>query len=414
MDQHIKTFLRSIGILLLSASLAHAQILAPILYQPHNAFAPPMVQIASQGIILPQYVVYTPTYEDAMGSNPSATMSATSNKIVAIGRVYQKDLSFRNGSATKNLNHISFRTGGQTCTGACIAGTTVQVDIEAVSTSAGPPIQPDGTIAGGGTALATKLLTSITNNVWYTAMPNLTTSAVVHYGDLIAVVFSFSAYNTGTFVIDGVGAASGGANFGPNWSTFNGTTWAATAVQNPPNITLEFDDLSVGTLDFSQPYSGAATADTYNSSSNPNETGMPFQLPFNAQVDQICAVTAVANASAAGVLELTDGAGTPNVLASVTLDGHQTLGTGSAQGVGCVPIPVQSLTRNTQYYVGWKATTANNVQIPVLSFGAASSLDASMGAGQQFAYATRHGGAWSATTATQRPYMAIVVSAVPQ
>jgi hypothetical protein len=389
--------------------MKHAQLsaLLGVLLAVQPAWAV-MVQIPGQGIILPQYIINSPTFEDITGGVPTA-MSASGMKIVAFGRVYQKDLNFRQGAVTKSINHISFAAGGQVCAG-CIS--TVQVDIEGVSTSSGPPGQPDGVILGGGSASATLALSRITNNTWFTGMPNFTAPAVVNYGQLIAVVFSFSTYDSGIFSQRNVGAASAAAVFGPNYSTYNGITWASSSPQTPPNFQLDFSDGTVGTLNFSMPYNNSANNDVYNSSSNPNETGMQFELPFNAQIDQICASSNVANGSATGTLELTDGNTVPNVLASVALDGHQTGGTGGTWGIGCVPITVQNILRNTPYYLGWKATSANNVSIPIISVGAASSWDAAMGGGRKFVYVTRHGAAWSAATTTARPYMAIVVSAI--
>ena len=366
-----------------------------------------MVQIPAQGFMLPGNWQNGPTVENNYGN--IGTNSAANHKIAFYGRVYQKDPAFRSGVTTKNLVHVSFSTGNKTCTG-CTS--VVQVDIEGVSANAGPPGQPDGTILGGGNAKATVALSAITNQAWFTATPQFAAPAVVSYGQPIAVVFSFSSYYSGAFTLWGGNVLSDISGFGPNISTFNGTGWAAGAAA--PNITLEFDDGSVGTLAMTQPYQQTQHNDTFNSAGNPSEIGMPFQLPYNAQIDQLCAAITVADAGTTGVIELTDSQPTPKVMASVAWDGHTSRAAGGKQGLSCFPIPVQSIARNATYYVGVKATSAagHTVTVSSLTVGAASAFDAGQGAGQKFAYATRSGGSWSATTTTRRPYMAIIVSAL--
>ena len=365
-----------------------------------------MVQLPSQGFMLPSYPVNGPLIEDSSGQ-AIAVMSAAPQKIVVYGRVYQKDLAFRQGTARKNLSHISFASNNISCS-SCTS--VVQMDIEGVSTSAGPPAQPDGMILGGGGASATKSLSAIPGGSWITNFPNLGAPASVSYGQLIAVVFSFSSYNTGMFQLRGTSStAPDNPGFGPDLATYNGTAWNVVNL-TPPNIALEFSDGTVGSLAMAMPYLQSAVNDIFNSASKPSEIGMPFQLPFNAQIDQLCAAVTVTGAGSTAVLELTDSAS--HVLASVSLDGHSNRSAGGSQGLGCLPIPLQNIPRNTTYYVGLKATSAGNIVLPSMTVGAASSFDASWGAGQKFAYATRNGGAWSSITTTRRPFMAVIVSAV--
>jgi hypothetical protein len=367
-----------------------------------------MVQFPSQGFLVPQYYINGPGIAGSTGG--LGGISAANNKLVFYGRVYQKDLWFRRGNVAKNLNHISFSSDVRTCSG-CTS--TVQVDIEGVSTSAGPPGQPDGSILGGGNALATQSLSSISNSVWYTGMPNFTAPAVVRYGQLIAVVFSFSTYDSGAFNLAGASQLTDGAAHSPTIVKYNGTTW--TSSYQLPNIALEFDDGTVGTLAMGLAYQQVAVNNTYNSSSNPNEIGMSFQIPFNAQIDALCANFSVASASSMATIELTDFSATPTVLASVAgIDGHTARGTGGTRNsISCFPINVISLKRNTTYVVGVKATTANNITASSIQFGAASNLDTTMASGQAFTYVTRTNGAsWSAISTTKRPDFAVRISAI--
>lgn len=367
-----------------------------------------VVQLPSQGWIMPGNPINQPIISG--NTNGLGGISASNQIIAFYGFVYQNQLSFRNGSlATKNLNHVSFSNDVKTCAGCT---DTVRVSIQGVSTSAGPPGQPDGVILGGGNALATQALSGMTNSVWWTSTPNFTSPAVVSYGQLISVVFDFTAYTAGAFNLAGNPQAPDSAAHGPNVAKFNGASWT-----NPffltPNIQLEFDDGSVGTLAMASAYTNVANNNTFNSGSNPSEIGMPFQIPFDSQVDAICASFTVASASSTATIELTDNAGTPNVLASVAIDGHtarQTAGTAST--LSCFGIPVQTLTRNTTYVVGVKATSVNNITTSSMSFGAANSMDTSFASGQQFQFSTRNGASWAASTTTKRPDFAVRVSAV--
>lgn len=383
---------------LLSAFLAAILCIAPA--------RAAIVQFPFQGILFPGYFVAMAPI--AVGSNTVAAMAASTQKIVYFGRVYQKDKWFRNGNTTKNLSHVSFSTNTSVCA-ACTS--TVQVDIEGVSVSAGPPGQPDGVILSSGGAVSTLLLSTLgTAAAWKTGMPNFTTPPAVTYGQLIAVVWSFSTYSAGTLNLLGGTGLADIASHGPNIATFNGTTWAAKFLV--PNITLEFDDGTIGTLSGSMPYVSTANNDTFNSGSSPNEYGMTFSLPFNYQIDALCANVQVASASSTFVVELTDMNG--NVIATTgTIDGHTARATGGTPTISNFPINVVPLKKNVTYFVGVRPLTANNVTIPSLIVGAANHWDAGHGgAGQSFAFATRNGGVVSAITATKRPDFAVRVSAI--
>lgn len=366
-----------------------------------------MVQIPAQGFVMPQWIIISPLAEDSSGS--AAAMTATGTKIMVYGRVFQKDLNFRQGAVTKSITSVSFATQTVTCAG---CGTTLQIDIEGVTVSAGPPAQPDGVIAGGGNALGTVAL-PVTQNSWVTG-PTFATPAVVHYGDLIAVVFSYSVFgSSGVFNLRAnTGGFIGTPNFGSNFATFNATTWA---IGSSPvvNVILNFSDGTSGTFSGAWPYAATASFTSYNSASNPNELGLQFSLPFNAQIDQLCAAGQVSGGAGSATLELTDNNSVPNVLASVVMDGHVAQGSGGINGTGCEAIPVQNIQKNTIYNVGYLATAAGtNVGMQAMTFGAASNLDSVPGGGQQFAAVTRHGGPWSAPSLTTRYQIGFVVSAI--
>lgn len=373
-----------------------------------------LVSLPGQGFQWPSYPVAAGTMEDS-NSNNVTSLNASGVKLALIGRVYQKDLLFRNGTNTKDLQSIGFNAGAKSGTW------TLQVSAQSVSTSAGPPVQPTGTILGGGNALATIASGSVTASAFNTS-PNFTSNATgLHYGDLIAVVFEFSAYTSGSLGMPGQ-LSTDTQPWGSVDSIFNGASWAPASISAGSTIythvQLNFSDGTVGTFagDFVLSFS-SSISQALNTTSNPREIGLQFQLPMSARINALCAAISTTNASSNGTIKLTDTAGTPNVLASVNFVGSQNRANGASQGLSCYPITPQTLTRGTNYVVALQGTTAsaNNVTGFVQIVPGASSWDTSYGCGQLCGYVSRTSstGTWSAIDYTKMPYMTVVICAVP-
>lgn len=372
-----------------------------------------MVDIPSQGFQWPAYPVSTGTLEDGCCGQNLLNLNASNLKTSICGRVYQNDLTFRNGSATKDIHSIGFNVGTKSGTW------TLQVSVQAASTSAGPPIQPTGTVLSGGNALATMANGTVTSASFNTT-PALTADVTgVHYGDLICVVFEYSAYTSGGVPITGI-LSTDPMPWGAAVTNWNGASWAAAAAAGGntavPTIQLNFADGTVGGFAFTMPTANAASfTDIVNLTSTPREVGMEFQTPFDAQINALCMTTSTSNTSSNWTLEITDKAITPNVLASVNGLGSQSRANGGFQGLGCYPINRVTVTRNTSYVVGLLGTSAagNNAQVFWMGIPASASLDANFGCGRKCGRVTRSaGGTWSAIDNTKLPLMPVVITAI--
>lgn len=366
------------------------------------------VQLPAQGVLFPGVQATTgPAPYTGIGN--IANLNSATAQFAVTGYVFEKGAGFQTGTP-KTIQNIKWATGNRICAG-CTS--VITYTIESTATS-GPPAKPSGTVLAAGGATITQTLLSVTS-AGMNNTGNFTTGPVVHYGDLISFRAAFSSYDSGS-----VGMAGSSTLYDCNsslqtsLSTDSGATWGVSCL-NPPNIEIDFTDGSVGTILGIFPYNAFAgpTTDTFASGSNPNEIGLTLNFPFGVQVDQLCAGVGIASTSSTWTIRLTDNAGTPNVLASVSPDPHTTraTGTGFGQAMSCFPIAPVTLAANTDYRVGVLATGAGNVTITDILVSTAGALDASFNSGQGFAYTTRHGAAWAAPTATKRPYMGVMVSA---
>lgn len=378
------------------------------LSSPANAV---MIQFPAQGILYPAVWNANGPPGWPSGGQGNGVLNGATIKVAVVGTVFQKDAAFQGGTS-KNIQSVSWSTPTLTCAG-CTS--VLQVSLQTVGTS-GPPAIPSGTILASGNAKSTKSLSAVASNNWETSN-NFTSSATVNYGDQIAVVWEFTSYDSGSTAVTAVNSLYD-CGFNLQFNFFNGSVWANTCNMTPI-IQLNFDDGTVGTLTGGQAFKvfQGPTADTFNSSSTPNEIGMAFTVPFSAQVDQLCAGVGVVGTTSSWTIELTDGAGTPNVLASVAVDPHTTRATGTGAGnvnqaMSCFPVAPVTLTRSTQYYLGVLATGAGNIATTYTTFNAASGMDTTMFCGQNCAYATRKGASWSATTTTRRLNAGVMISAM--
>lgn len=352
--------------------------------------------IAGAGLWIPRPNL-APVSALASISGVSIISANTSAKMAFCGRVWNKD------HATKNIQKIGFRFNALTKAN----GFTVQVSVQGVSTANGPPIQPDGTILASTNAKITFADTDsgVTASGWFDTA-NLTSAPSVTYGQMIAVVWEWITPGTGNSVALAGIIGSQSEHQAQMVSTTDGTTWTSNVAI--PNVVLEFDDGTFGTLDGGVVFS-AIDSTAYQSGTNPNEHGLVFQLPFPAKIDGCWLALQLGNAASTATVELTDSSGSVINSCSVTFDGHQVVSTGFRPIF--VPLPETSLTANTDYYLGVLATAAQNVSFPDFSVNAANHLQATEG-GANFRYSSRNGDSWAAVTTTRRPFGGIRLSAL--
>lgn len=317
------------------------------------------------GLLYPMHSDYTGTQQKTASN--SGAMAATADKLAMIGRVY---IDGRPGSA-KTLSaagggSISFRTGTVTFAN---AGTTIDLGIQDVdnTASAGPIGRPDGTFdvkrtLTGGTDI-------ISSNTWTTfAMTGGTGSKSIAHGDLIAVVFDMTARGGSDSVILSLGGSS--ANL-PTTNRFTSSSWQTTT-QGAANVVITFDDGTLAIFDAGIPFSTAQQVETFDDSSNPDERGIAFQIPWDCKIDALWADVGISGATSDFDVNLYSTpfgtpAAVPGTTFSIRAEQH---GNGSNQFYASFLLPAEvTLSRNTDYVLAFKATGAGQVRLQNYVFG---------------------------------------------
>ncbi len=321
----------------------------------------------------------------------SVLMDATAEKIAFVGRVFNKD------RATKNISKVGFRPGTVTINAASV----IRVSLQNVSSTAGPPYQPDG----AQDQFIDLTTASLATNTWYQTAA-LSGIRAVAYGELLAVVFEYQTFTAAdVFNVSGFTAPATGPFFVSGTVLYTGS-WAAVAVT--PNVILEFDDGTFGTLEGAYP-SSALGSQAYNSGSTPDEYAMEFSFPFPCKVDAAWVTLQSATSAEFGIL-LYDGTSVMSG-GNVSIDSN-TISAAASVRFLIVPFDNEiSLAANTTYRLSLFPTTANNVTYHYSDVAAAGHSQA-LPLGASVALTTRvNAGSWAAATTTRRPLMGIRVSA---
>lgn len=263
-----------------------------------------MTMVYTPGLIWPPMPTVNWSNGFAAGN---LVIDATGEKIATNGRIYWGNYD---GSETKNITKVGFRFGAVTKAG----GSGLTLSLQDVSTTAGPPTQPDGTpdqtvaIANGDAGFAA--------NTWYKTAA-LSSARTVAYGELLSVVLEYDGagrLGADSVVVNTYNSAN--PNLHENNLLYSGGAWG-TVSQSFPNILFEFDDGTFGT--YRSCYAGKNfSIFNFNSGSNPDEHGNKITLPFDCVVDGVIlhAYSITANGEFTVILE--DSGGT--VLWSETFD----------------------------------------------------------------------------------------------
>lgn len=327
----------------------------------------------------------------------SMLIDATGEKAAWLGRVtWETD-----GVLQKNVSRVWFRFGTVTKAG----GSGLTVSLQDVSTSNGPPIQPDETqdqtvsIANGDAGFA--------SNTNYRTGAFSAVRAVTK-GDPLAVVVEYDGGGRlGSDAVNFQNLNSYGGNVGSrplqggaNLKT--GGTWTIEA--RIPLIVLEFDDGSFGTFEGAYPFvSGDATS--FNSGSTPDERGAEFTVDEAIQVDAFWAALTLSGASSDFDMVLYEGT---TSIATCSVDANTINSTSDVQVEAELPLasPV-TLTPGNTYRLMLKPTTANNVALYSLDVADAGHLKCVGNSGNWLFTSRTDGGAFAAVTTTRRPMMGL-------
>jgi hypothetical protein len=310
-------------------------------------------------------------------SGTPATMDAATEKAAHIGYLYI-DGRPAGTKTLSNVGNIQFRTGTSTFAN---AGTSLDIGIQGVASGSGPIVQPDGsfsvkrTLTGGGGG--------ITSGAWNTVTMATGTVSLAH-GDLIAIVWDMTARAGVDSVIvtntSNIWQSARSAQL-PNTNAFVSSAWQTARVVgagNQPNVIISFDDGTLGWIDGTLINAGGAiAAEAFQDSTNPDERGMLFQIPWNCKIDAIWAAIQPASASPANAdltLKLySTPTGTPGLLTSKAIPAEN-LGAGGNVGswmLWTLPSEI-SLSRNTDYCVTVLATGTANISLASIPLAAAA------------------------------------------
>lgn len=340
-------------------------------------------------------------------------LDAAGEKVALIGHVFWNGRpgSAKTFSAAGGAS-IGLRTGAVTFANGT---TSIDVGIQDVATATGPPVVPDETfdvqsaaLVGGGGAFVANTYTTI-------SMTGGSGSKSIAHRDLIAVVIDMTARGGADSVTINMNGGISNSLFGrPVTGVKIGGTWSVHG--GHPNVLLTSDDGTLGMLDgWAVPYS-VNSVESFADSSNPDERGIVFQVPWDCSVDAIWHATTGAAAGSDFTLKLwSDPLGTPVDItpggAGLPQLGEQY--TTSSNRPSVVPFAsVVNLTKNTNYGVTALATGASNITMYVMTLGNEAHRALYMG-GTTVAKITRNNstGAFAAESpAITRPFIGVRVS----
>jgi len=274
----------------------------------------------------------------------SSTIDATGEKFAMCGGVWTPS------QGTKSIRKVGFRFGGSITKA---GGSALTVSLQSVSTSSGPPIQPDGT-KDETVAIANASIPAV--NAFYLTGA-LSADRSVAFGEQVCAVIEFDGagrLGSDSITFGSVSRNSGSPTTYPNVVLDTGS-WAS--VTRVPIAVFEFSDGTYGTFDGAYVFSAYNTTAAYNSGSATDEYALKFTVPTNGTLTGVAlGVTTAASADFDIVLY----SGTTS-LASVSID-YNTWDA-LVSSVGYVSFPATALTAGTTYYLAIKPTTANNVTI---------------------------------------------------
>jgi hypothetical protein len=339
--------------------------------------------------------VYTPrmwlpvppiNFAGALSLNSMTALTATGHKIAFVGRMWNKD------GTSRNIRKIWFRTGSLTVAG----GSGLTISMQDVSTSSGPPGQPDGTPD----QTVAWAMTGKSSNTWYQSNA-LSADRTVAFGELVSVVFEYDGsgrLGADSFTIGVVSGSSSTTQDGSGGPVYyNGSAWATVAGCVMNSIMLEDD---AGGFSCLEPgiFASAVGAYAYAlDNATQDEVALKFVAPFTGKIDGVCVLCAMASGGDFDIV-IEDSGG--SVLRTVAVDGNTMVFNNlSGERPFTVPFPPVSISSGQTYYVSFKAkTNAVNMEVHYLDVSAAGHMDALPG-GQSFHTATRvNGGAWTAVT----------------
>src|SRR6185503_11738885 len=235
------------------------------------------LQLTGLGIYHPNFVpLLAPAVTPALAT--TGLIDATGEQLAWVGRIW-----FPARTGSKNIARIQFRFGAVTKASA----SALTLSVQGVSAAAGPPMQPDGSVAAS-VAIA-NADAAFVSNTWYRSGV-LSSAPTVNFGDLRAIVLEYDG--AGRLGSDSVVASawtSGNTGTTPLQHTFALNAGGWSALNTVPILVLEFDDGTYGTLDGCVPFMTSNALGVNVNSAGSDEIALPFTVPFACEIDALYA-----------------------------------------------------------------------------------------------------------------------------
>lgn len=306
------------------------------------------------GLLFPNW---TPTLVPSL--TLGTTLNTATDKECYVGHLYWQDrapsktVSSAGGQIKFLASSATFASGS----------TTIDVGIQDVDATNGPVVRGDGTfdvkktLTGG--------VDTITGGGAWNTINMATGSKVIAHSALVAVVVDMTARGgTDALVINGVqGPNTSALNNRPTITRFKTSAWGN--VGNIPNVIIVADDGTIGILDGTLPFS-TANSETFSDSSNPDERGLMFRVPWACKADALCGVIFGAGAAADITMAIySDPTGTPAVVSgsSISVLGENFERNSSAAWFQAMLASEVELRANTDYCLALRGTGATNLGV---------------------------------------------------
>lgn len=290
-----------------------------------------------------------------------ATLNDVGEKCAFIGNVKMEP-----GAGTKVLSSaggkIGFRMGGSPWLN---GATAVDIGIQDIHPTNGPPIQPNGTFSVKGTAAPPN--PSI--NTWV-EFAMTTGSKSISPGDMIAVVFDMTARGGTDIFQPNRPAASQGLGYSPmSVANIDGAGWVIGGV-GLPNPLLIFDDGTHGILEGCHCFTSIVDVG-YADSTNPDELGMQFEVPYPCMCEGVWSMFGSSNATDgdAEIKLYQSPVSSPTIMKTIVLPAEK------IGSIGTTPfmikprfVPVE-LTPGVMYGIGVRAMGSANIELRAATMG---------------------------------------------
>lgn len=315
------------------------------------------IAIPDSHLLVPSWIASDNGNDTNARGASSSLIDATGEQLHMIGRIIWE------GGQLGDTKVISTAGGkiGWYCSGLTWAtlGTILRVGIQDVSLTAGPPPRGDGTwdtyyeyVQG---------TSSPTNLAWNTTGIMAAGSKTVTYGDLIAIVFDITVAGTDKVTVRSPGNFTN-AGYPVMVSFLSGTTYS---IVGAPNCIIVADDATTCWLDLAPVMTFDSGLFNYNvGTAGADEYGSLITLPVAMKIDALWAKAGIAtNTDTYQLLLYSDPLGTPTVLETLTVDGHQIGVANRATFVSGFLPAYRTLAANTQYAVTVRPLGTSNVSL---------------------------------------------------